>query len=198
MDIFEEIRGDILGHRLMVEAMLGDNRLIEAIELAARLIAKCLREGVTVLVFGNGGSAADAQHIAGELVGRFRMERRGLRAIALTTDASVITSLSNDFGYDEIFSRQIEALGRKGDIALALSTSGNSPNILRAIVAAHEKGMEVIGLSGRDGGEMRSSCDHLILIPSPDTPRIQEGHSIVYHALCGLIERLLCEPLSND
>jgi D-sedoheptulose 7-phosphate isomerase len=120
------------------------------------------------------------------------MERRGLRAIALTTDSSVMTSLTNDFGYDEIFSRQVEALGKRGDIALAISTSGNSPNVIKAIFAAHDQGLKVIGLSGREGGGMRSLCDHLIVIPSPDTPRIQEGHALVYHILCGLVEQIIC------
>ncbi len=193
MNLNEEVHGVILEHRRMVDAMLADVQLMEAVSRAARMIAERLGNGGTLLVFGNGGSAADAQHIAGELVGRFKMKRRGLRAIALTTDSSVMTSLTNDFGYDEIFSRQIEALGREGDVALAISTSGNSPNILRAIDAAHGKGMTILGLSGRDGGKMRSRCDHLIIIPSPDTPRIQEGHTLVYHILCGCIEKLVCD-----
>jgi len=178
----------ITDHGSMISAMTGDRSFASQIARAAHAIAASLRDGGGVLVFGNGGSAADAQHISGELVGRFAMERKGLRAVALTTDASVMTSLANDYGYEAIFSRQIEALGRPGDIALALSTSGNSPNIIRAIETAKENGLTVIGLSGRGGGLMRDVCDILIVIPSDDTPRIQEGHTLVYHILCGLVE----------
>ncbi len=178
----------ISDHGRMISAMTGDPSFADDIARAAHSIAASLRAGGGVIVFGNGGSAADAQHISGELVGRFAMERKGLRAMALTTDASVMTSLANDYGYDAIFARQIEALGRPGDIALALSTSGNSPNILRAIETARENGLTVIGLSGRGGGLMRDLCDILIVIPSDDTPRIQEGHTLVYHIICGLIE----------
>lgn len=192
MNQTEEIRSIILAHQRMVETMLADPGLAEDTGRAARMIAECIRRDGAVLVFGNGGSAADAQHITGELVGRFSMERRGLRAIALTTDSSVMTSLTNDYGYDAAFARQIEALGRPGDIALAISTSGNSPNILRAIEAAHAKELRVIGLSGKDGGMMRTVCDHIIMVPSGMTPRIQEGHSLIYHILCGLVEREVC------
>ena len=178
----------ITDHGSMISAMTGDRSFASQIAHAAHAIAASLRDGGGVLVFGNGGSAADAQHISGELVGRFAMERKGTRAVALTTDASVMTSLANDYGYEAIFSRQIEALGRPGDIALALSTSGNSPNIIRAIETAKENGLTVIGLSGRGGGLMRDVCDILIVIPSDDTPRIQEGHTLVYHILCGLVE----------
>lgn len=178
----------IADHGHMISAMTAERSFAADIARAAETIASSLRSGGGVLVFGNGGSAADAQHISGELVGRFAMERKGLRAVALTTDASVMTSLSNDYGYDAIFARQIEALGRPGDIALAISTSGNSPNILRGIETAKKNGMTVIGLSGRGGGLMRDICDILIVIPSDDTPRIQEGHTLVYHILCGLVE----------
>lgn len=192
MNLNDAIRTAILDHQRVVESLLADPRFTGDIGHAAGMIAGCIGNGGTVLVFGNGGSAADAQHIAAELVGRFLMERRGLRAIALTTDSSIMTSLANDFGADEVFSRQVDALGRPGDIALAISTSGNSPNVLRAIETARAKEMTVIGLSGRDGGKMRGVCDHLLVIPSPDTPRIQEGHALVYHILCGLVEQLVC------
>ncbi len=189
MDHRAEIVRAMSAHAALIETMLSDSKLAEEIERAALLMAECLRGDGAVLVFGNGGSAADAQHIAGELVGRFALERRGLRAIALTTDSSVLTSLTNDYGYDAVFARQVEALGRRGDIALAISTSGNSPNVLRAIETAREKGMRVIGLSGGDGGKMRSLCDPILLAPSRETPRIQEGHALIYHILCGLVER---------
>ena len=184
-----DISRSMRAHTLLAEAMLSDTKLTENIERAALLMAECLRGDGTVLVFGNGGSASDAQHIAGELVGRFAMERRGLRAIALTTDSSVLTSLINDYGYDAVFARQVEALGRPGDIALAISTSGNSPNILRAIDTAKTQGMRVIGLSGGNGGKMGPLCDILLLAPSVETPRIQEGHTLIYHILCGIVER---------
>ncbi len=192
MRLIKEIQSTIIEHQRMVESLFADPKQAEDIERAALMIADCLRSGGTVLIFGNGGSAADAQHIAGELVGRFKMERRGLRAIALTTDSSIMTSLTNDFGYDEIFSRQVEALGREGDLAVAISTSGNSPNILRAIDSARERNIPVLGITGRDGGAMRTRCSHCIIIPASDTPRIQEGHALVYHILCGLVEKLVC------
>jgi D-sedoheptulose 7-phosphate isomerase len=176
------------GHRMMIETMLSDSDLIRDIERASSTIADRFRAGGAMLVFGNGGSAADAQHIAGEMVGRFAMERKGLRAIALTTDTSIMTALANDYRFANIFARQIEALGRPGDVAFALSTSGNSPNVLCAIDAARAGGLAVIGLTGKGGGAMRGKCDHLIAIPSDETPRIQEGHSLVYHAICGLVE----------
>ena len=178
----------ISDHGRMISIMAGDPSLAADIARAAHAMTAALRAGGGVIVFGNGGSAADAQHISGELVGRFAMERKGLRAVALTTDASVMTSLANDYGYEAIFARQIEALGRPGDIALALSTSGNSPNIIQAIKSARKSGLTVIGLSGRGGGLMRDICDFLIVIPSDDTPRIQEGHTLVYHIICGLVE----------
>ena len=192
MALTDEITRIIIEHNRVIGAMLSDHGLIRDIERAALMIAGCIRDGGAVLVFGNGGSAADAQHISAELVGRFAMERKGLRAIALTTDTSVMTSLTNDYGYEDIFSRQIEALGRPGDIALAISTSGNSPNVLRAIDTARRIGLRVIGLSGKDGGEMRGRCDHLIIVPSNDTPHIQEGHTLVYHIICGLVEKEVC------
>jgi D-sedoheptulose 7-phosphate isomerase len=186
------IRETITAHHSMIEAVLSDNDLMGDIERAVLLIARCLRADGAVLSFGNGGSAADAQHIAAELVGRFALERKGLRAIALTTDASVMTSLTNDYGYEELFARQIEALGRKGDVAVAISTSGNSPNILRAIETARGKEMAVIGLTGGDGGGMRDKCDITLRVPSRETPRIQECHALIYHILCGLVEKEVC------
>ena len=172
--------------------MFSDVKLVEDIERAALMIAECINGDGTVLIFGNGGSAADAQHFAAELVGRFAIERRGLRALALSTDTSVLTSLINDYGYQEVFARQVDALGRRGDVAVPISTSGNSPNVLRAIDAARRKGMKVIGLTGGDGGSMRSSCDLALVVPSAETPRIQEGHTLIYHILCGLVEKEVC------
>ena len=179
-------------HTAMIEAMLSDQKLVEDIARAALMIAECLRADGAVLLFGNGGSAADAQHFAAELVGRFALERRGFRAAALSTDTSVMTSLANDYGFEEVFARQVDALGRPGDVSIPISTSGNSPNILRAIDASRKKGMKVIGLTGREGGLMRSKCDLVLVAPSPETPRIQEAHALICHIMCGLVEKELC------
>jgi D-sedoheptulose 7-phosphate isomerase len=147
-----------------------------------------LRGGHKLLFAGNGGSAADAQHWAGELVSRFYYDRPGLPAIALTTDTSILTAIGNDYGYDYVFARQVEALGQEGDVLLAISTSGNSRNIVRAIEAAREKQMKVIGFTGQAGGQMADLCDLCFRVPSSETPRIQEGHEALGHLLCALIE----------
>jgi D-sedoheptulose 7-phosphate isomerase len=186
------ISQSIADHHALIGAMLADPGLVRDIGRGALMTADCLRAGGAVLVFGNGGSAADAQHIAAELVGRFAMERKGLRAVALTTDTSIMTSVANDYRFEDVFSRQIEALGKPGDVAIAILTSGNSPNILGAIDTARGIGLKVIGLAGKDGGKMRGRCDLLIVAPSDETPRIQEAHSLIYHIICGLVEREVC------
>ena len=155
---------------------------------AAGMIAAAFKARGKLLVFGNGGSAADAQHIAGELVNRFLQARRALPAIALTTDGGVLTCVANDTGYENIFARQIEALGTRGDVCLAISTSGTSANIVKACQQAREQGIEVIGLLGRDGGKVAQLCDLALIIPSQDTQRIQETHNLVGHIICELIE----------
>jgi D-sedoheptulose 7-phosphate isomerase len=160
----------------------------QMIVTAAILIQNCLRADGKILLFGNGGSAADAQHMAAEFVGRFVQERRALPAIALTTDSSILTAVGNDYGFDRVFSRQIEALGRPNDVAIGISTSGNSPNILAGIERARSKQMKTIGLSGKDGGRLAKSCDVSIVIPSTNTARIQECHITVGHIFCELIE----------
>ena len=147
-----------------------------------------LRGGHKLLFAGNGGSAADAQHWAGELVSRFYYDRPGLPAIALTTDTSILTAIGNDYGYDYVFARQVEALGQEGDVLVAISTSGNSANILGAIKAARDKHMTVIGFTGQGGGQMAGLCDVCFRVPSGETPRIQEGHEALGHLLCALIE----------
>ncbi len=152
------------------------------------MIAAALTAGGKLLLFGNGGSAADAQHIAGELVNRFLRKRRALPAIALTTDGGVLTCIANDTGFENVFARQIEALGVKGDICLAISTSGTSPNVLAACERARAQGMEVIGLLGRDGGSVKSLCGLALVVESDDTQRIQETHNLIGHILCELIE----------
>ena len=153
--------------------------------------AKAITNGNKIMFFGNGGSAADAQHLATELSVRFINDRAPIAGLALTTDTSALTATGNDYGYDYIFSRQIEALGNKGDIIIAISTSGNSPNIIKAIEMAKEKNITVIGFSGKDGGKMRNICDHILIVPSQTTARIQEMHILLGHMLCGALEQKL-------
>ena len=158
---------------------------------AVELVVEALRGGGKVLLCGNGGSAADAQHIAGELVGRFKLERPAFCAVALTTDTSVMTSIANDYGFDEIFARQVQGLGAEGDVLLAYSTSGNSPNVLKAIQTASSLGMRTVGLTGATGGAMAPLCDVCIKAPSTDTPTIQECHAAAGHTICLLAEQIL-------
>ena len=171
------------------QRMAQDETLRTQITGATRMCVDALKAGNKLLFAGNGGSAADAQHWAGELVSRFYFDRPGLSAIALTTDTSILTAIGNDYGYERVFSRQVEALGTAGDVLVAISTSGRSPNILAAIAAARAKGMKVIGFSGETGGDMRGGCDLCFCIPCADTPRIQEGHEFIGHVLCALIEQ---------
>lgn len=160
---------------------------------AARAMARCLADGGKILVCGNGGSAADAQHMTGELLGRFLLERPSLPAVALTVDSSTLTAVGNDYGFDDVFSRQVSGLGRPGDVLVAFSTSGNSANVIRAIEAARKAGMLVVGLTGKGGGKMASLCDHLLDVPHSHTPLIQEMHEACMHLLCQLIDHYLFE-----
>lgn len=155
---------------------------------AGRMLAQALRSGNKILAFGNGGSAADAQHFSSELVNRFGRDRRALAAIALTTDASILTSVANDSDYRFVFRRQVEALGVEGDVALAISTSGNSENVLEAVDACRQHGVVTIALTGRDGGQLRARVDHCLAVSHPETSRIQEVHGLVIHLLCQIIE----------
>ena len=167
------------------------DRLVPDIETAARWAVEALEGGRKLLLFGNGGSAADAQHIAGELVGRFLLQRKGIPAIALTTDTSILTAVANDLGFEQVFARQVEALGGPGDVALAISTSGNSPNLLAGIKQAKEQRLRVIGLLGRDGGAAAAEVDLALVVPGETSPRIQESHILIGHVLCRLIEEQL-------
>lgn len=160
---------------------------------AGRRIAAALRAGGKLLVFGNGGSAADAQHFAAELVGRFQRERAPLSAIALTTDSSVITALSNDYGLEHVFRRQIEAHGRKGDVAFGITTSGRSPNVVEALRLAKQRGLLTVGLTGRGGGPVAEIAEVLIDVPHDSTQRIQEVHGMVVHMLCEIVEDAVTE-----
>ena len=183
------IEQEFQAHKKTIEAVI--ESLIPNVEEASRIAIETLKNGNKILLCGNGGSAADAQHIAAELTGRYKTERRGLPGIALTTDTSALTAIANDYGYDRVFDRQVEALANKGDLLIAISTSGNSPNILSAIKTAKEMGCYTIGLSGRDGGAMNDVCDLNIVIPSDDTPRIQEMHILVGHTICQAIDDAL-------
>lgn len=175
----------------LLAAMAEDAALCRQVAEVAALVAEALRTGGKLLLCGNGGSAADAQHWAGELVSRFAYDRPGLAAIALTTDTSILTAIGNDYGYERVFARQVEALGRPGDVLFALSTSGRSPNVLAALAAARERGLRTVGFTGAGEGEMAPLCDVLLRVPHTETPRIQEGHEAMGHAICALIEATL-------
>ena len=169
--------------------------MIPSIEKASKLMVSTLKNGNKILLIGNGGSAADAQHIAAELVGRYKSERGGLPAIALTTDTSALTAISNDYGYAKVFDRQVEALASEGDLLIGISTSGNSANILSALALAKELGCTTLGMSGKSGGKMNETCDINLVIPSNDTPRIQEMHILIGHILCQAVDDAF-EPLN--
>ena len=172
-------------HLQVMEAV----RALDAPVLAAGItLAGVLSAGGKVMFCGNGGSAADCQHLASELAGRFIKDRRPLAGLALTTDSSALTSIGNDYGFDDVFARQLQALGRAGDALVAISTSGNSPNVLRAVEAAKAMGIYTLGLLGRDGGQLAALCDASLIVPHAVTARIQEAHLLIGHTLCGLIE----------
>lgn len=162
---------------------------IDQVEQAGAVLADILKAGNKILLAGNGGSAADAQHFAGEIVGRFTMERKSLPAISLCVDPSVMTCIANDYGYEQTFARQIDGLGNKGDAFIAISTSGNSPNLINALSAAKQRGLTTVALLGKDGGKMKGLCDYPLVVPSSCTPRIQETHTLTVHILCQMIEQ---------
>jgi D-sedoheptulose 7-phosphate isomerase len=170
-----------------LEAVAKDSYIAEVCR-AVESLSSCLRACGKLLVFGNGGSSADAQHICGELVGRFMCERRALAAIALSANQAVLTAWSNDYSFETVFSRQIEALGRPGDVAWGISTSGNSPNVVEALKVARQRALSTIGLTGQGGGRMAQWCDVLMAVPLTEKPRIQEVHLITYHAICAAVE----------
>lgn len=185
------IHNQIAEARRVMSAMLDDGEIQERLGRVAESVVASLKSGGKVLLAGNGGSAADAQHIAGEFVSRFAFDRPGLAAVALTTDTSIITAIGNDYGYDKLFSRQVQALGNRGDVFIGYSTSGRSPNILKAFEEARQKGLVCVGLTGNKGGPMHELCDFVLEIPSSDTPKIQEGHLVLGHILCGLVENAI-------
>lgn len=171
--------------------ILADEKLVASIQKACEKTIAAYQLGNKAVIAGNGGSAADAQHIAAEFVSRFYFDRPALPAIALTTDTSILTAIGNDYGYEDLFSRQIEANANEGDIFLALSTSGNSANILKALQKARQKQVYTIGLSGQDGGKMYQECDLCICVPSRETPRIQEAHILIGHIICAAVEQAM-------
>ena len=175
-----------VGVKQQAAAVLGPQ-----IEAAVNMIVSALRGGGKLALCGNGGSAADAQHIAGELVGRYLLEREPLPALALTTDTSILTAVGNDYGFDQVFVRQVEALLQSGDVLIAISTSGNARNVVAAARAAHEQAVQIIGMTGADGGELAGAADVCLKVPSDDTPRIQETHITIGHIICELVEAAL-------
>ena len=188
-----DIARELVESQRVIAAMAADSDLAAALELAAGACVQSLRNVGKILLAGNGGSAADAQHIAGEIVGRFAFDRRALPAIALTTNPSILTAVANDYGFEHVFARQIQSHGRAGDVFIGYSTSGTSPNILRAFEEARGLGLICIGMTGNRGGPMTKLCDHLLAVPSSETPRIQEGHAVLGHLLCALVEAALFE-----
>ncbi len=187
----EYIQAELLKTRSTMERIAADDHINAQVEQIARLACDALRAGNKMLFAGNGGSAADAQHLAGELVSRFNFDRPGLAAFALTTDSSVLTAIGNDYGYEKLFARQLNAVAVAGDIFIAISTSGRSPNILNALREARAKALITVGMTGLSGGDMPPLCDFCLQIPSSETPKIQEGHIALGHIICGLIEREL-------
>jgi D-sedoheptulose 7-phosphate isomerase len=171
-----------------LDAMASDDKLVALVAQVAAACVTALSNGHKVLFAGNGGSAADAQHFAAELVSRFAYDRPGLPAFALTTDTSALTAIGNDYGYERLFARQIEAVGAAGDVFFGISTSGRSPNVLAALDIARARGLVTVGMTGRTGGDMAARCEHLLRVPSDSTPRIQEGHIAMGHTICQIIE----------
>ena len=180
------------------QAILSDKGLMRNIAAAAQMIVDAYEQGKKTLLAGNGGSAADAQHIAGEFVSKFYFDRPGIASIALTTETSIITAIGNDYGYDKLFSRQIQAQGSAGDVFIGISTSGNSANLVEALRMCGQKGIKTIGLTGFTGGKMDAMCDLCIKVPSGETPRIQESHILIGHIICCIVEEKLFGDLKPN
>lgn len=187
--MIDEVKIQLQGHQALFALIEQD--LSPCIAEMAAMLADAFRNKGKLIVMGNGGSAADAQHFAAEIVGRFKMERQALPAVALSTDTSILTAIGNDYGFDAVFRRQVEALAVAGDVVVGISTSGNSPNVLKALELARERGCRIIGLLGKDGGSIKDICDLPVVVPSNDTPRIQEGHITIIHIVCDLVEKAL-------
>lgn len=184
----DQIRSQIEESLKIKGLILEDGGILSSINEAASICCRSLRKGNKIIFAGNGGSAAEAQHLAAELVGRYSLERPGIAALAVTSNTSIITAISNDLGFEKLYARQIEAVGKKGDVLISLSTSGNSTNILEGIKLAKKAGVVTIGMTGKSGGRMNRLCDLIIKVPSQETPRIQEAHILIGHIICSLIE----------
>jgi D-sedoheptulose 7-phosphate isomerase len=189
--MLDTIKSQLEASCLVKQQMLDSAEILQTIEDAVSRCIATLKAGNKIILAGNGGSAADAQHIAAELVGRFETERPGLPAITLTTNSSTVTAVANDYNYENIFRRQVQALGQRGDVFIGISTSGNSPNVVAAIEQCKEQGIAVIGLTGEAGGKMLELCDICVRVPSRNTARIQESHITIGHILCSLIDSAL-------
>jgi len=187
--MIESIKFQLAEHVALIRKI--EDTLPEEIATAVVMLQDALKAGNKLLVMGNGGSAADAQHFAAEIIGRFKLERPALPAIALTTASTILTAIGNDYGFDAVFSRQVEGLGMAGDVVFGISTSGNSPNVFAALSKARDLGCKTVALTGRDGGTLKAVADISIIVPSHDTPRIQEGHVTIIHILCDLLEKRL-------
>jgi D-sedoheptulose 7-phosphate isomerase len=189
MTMITEISGQLVAHRDVIARI--EQEMPTQIAALATLLVETFTRGGKLLVMGNGGSAADAQHFVAEIVGRFKMERRALPAVALSTDTSILTAIGNDYGFDMVFRRQVEALAAAGDLVVGISTSGNSPNVQQALELARDMGCRTVGLLGKDGGSIKQCCDLALVMPTNDTPRIQEGHITIIHIVCDLLEKTM-------
>ena len=190
-DFEQRVRRSIQTSIAVKERLLSSTELVATVARISEILVDALKEGKKLILFGNGGSAADAQHIAAEFVGRFAFDRPALPALALTANTSCVTAIGNDYGFDVVFSRQIEAVGRPGDVALGISTSGNSPNVLRALSVAKGLGLHTVALAGCTGGKLKDAVDHCICVPSNETPRIQECHILIGHIISELVEQTI-------
>jgi D-sedoheptulose 7-phosphate isomerase len=190
-DFEHRVKSSIEASIAVKQRLLGSTEVVSTVAKACEVIISALGQGCKLLIFGNGGSAADAQHIAAELVGRFAFDRPALPALALSVNTSCVTAIGNDYGFDQVFSRQIEAIGRPGDVVVGISTSGNSPNVLCGLSAARKMGMHTIGLTGQRGGKLKTAVDYCICVPSNETPRIQECHILIGHIMAELVEQAI-------
>lgn len=192
----QTIRESILQKKEILNGILDDG-YVEKVDAAGRILVSALRSGGKVLLAGNGGSAADAQHFAGEMMGRFMFDRAALPAVSLCADPSVVSCIANDYGYDHVFARQLEGLGKKGDVFIPISTSGNSENLIQAVQAAKKLQITAIGFLGKDGGRLKDICNLAVIVPSDNTPRIQELHTFTVHVLCDYVERSIFDHRKN-
>jgi len=190
-DLEHRVSESIAASIAVKEKLLGSSELVTLVAKVSEVLAKALKQGNKPLLFGNGGSAADAQHIAAELVGRFAFDRPPLPALALSVNSSCVTAIGNDYGFDLAFARQIEALGRPGDVAIRISTSGNSPNVLQGVTVAQKIGLHTVALTGSSGGKLKNAVDYCICVPSDETPRIQECHILIGHIISELVEQAI-------